>query len=85
MSGWVYKRTHTGAREQARRDAGGEDTATVAAVVPVRLMEVEPERPALGQSGVEIVIGRGRRVAVAAGFDAETLRRVVAVLEGRMC
>jgi hypothetical protein len=85
MSGWVYKRTHKATLEEARREAGGEDTAAAAAFVPVRVMGVEPEQPSPGHSGVEVVIGRGRRVAVGAGFDAETLRRVVAVLEGRAC
>ena len=85
MSGWVYKRTHKAALERARREAGGEGTATAAAFVPVRVIEVEPEPPPSGHSGVEVVIGRGRRIALGAGFDAETLRRVVAVLEGRTC
>ena len=42
-------------------------------------------REASDRSGVEIVLGPGRRVVVGPGFDAETLRRVVAVLEGRPC
>jgi hypothetical protein len=37
------------------------------------------------RTGVEVVLGMGRRVTVEAGFDPETLRRVVAVLEGRPC
>jgi hypothetical protein len=53
--------------------------------VPVRVMEARPEPPSSGHPGVEVVLGQGRRVTVAAGFDAETLRRVVAVLEGRAC
>jgi hypothetical protein len=53
--------------------------------VPVRVIEIEPEQPSSGRSGVEVVLGEGRRIALEAGFDAETLRRVVAVLEGRMC
>jgi hypothetical protein len=39
----------------------------------------------MGCSGVAVVLGEGRRVVVRAGFDAETLRRVVAVLEDRTC
>jgi hypothetical protein len=39
----------------------------------------------MGYSGVEVVFGEGRRIMVETGFDAETLRRVVAVLEDRTC
>jgi hypothetical protein len=85
MSGWVYKQNHKGALEKARREAGVQDPPTAAAFVPVQVIEIEPEQPSLGRSGVEVVIGEGRRIALEAGFDAETLRRVVAVLEGRMC
>jgi hypothetical protein len=35
--------------------------------------------------GVEIVLAGGRRLRVGAGFDAATLARVVAVLEGGSC
>jgi hypothetical protein len=86
MSGWAYKRTHKDALEQARRQAGvGDDTSPAAAFVPVRVLEAEPGWEGAGRSGVEVVIGTGRRIAVAAEFDAETLLRVVAVLEGRPC
>ena len=36
-------------------------------------------------SGVEVVLPGNRRVAVQPGFDAETLRQVVAVLEAQGC
>jgi hypothetical protein len=91
MQGWVYKRTHKGALEQARREAGGvvasgEDSpAAAASFLPVRVIDTEPGREGAGRSGVEVVIGAGRRVVIGEGFDAETLRRVVAVLEGRTC
>lgn len=86
MSGWVYKRNHQGALERARREAGAvEDTPPAAAFVPVRVVEAEPGGEGSGRAGVEVVIGAGRRVVVDAGFDEETLRRVVAVLEGRAC
>jgi hypothetical protein len=40
---------------------------------------VEPR----GRGGeLSVVLGNGRRIAVAHGFNAETLRRLVAVLEG---
>lgn len=31
--------------------------------------------------GLAVVLGRGRRIAVSAGFDAATLQRLVHVLE----
>ena len=84
MSGWAYKRTHKGAIEQARREADA-DLQPAAAFVPIRVIETEPQPRSSDRSGVEIVIGAGRRVMVGAGFDSETLRRVVAVLEDRTC
>lgn len=38
-----------------------------------------------GEAGLEVVLGRGRRVWVHPGFDDETLARVVAVLERVSC
>ena len=90
MQGWVYKRTHKGAIERARRegvaaDAPSEKPPAAAAFLPVRVIGAELEHEETGRSGVEIVLGVGRRVVICAGFDSETLRRVVAVLEGRTC
>lgn len=48
---------------------------------PVQLSSVaQPRVPE--SSGIEIELAGGRRVRVGHGFDAEDLRRVVAVLEG---
>jgi hypothetical protein len=87
MQGWVYKRGHRLAVEQARREARGgrvlDEQAPAPTFLPVRLAEsipIEASGP-----GVEVVLGPGRRIVVAPGFDPETLRRVVAVLEGRPC
>ena len=85
MSGWVYKRTHQGALDEARRQAGAVEDTSAVAFLPVQVIDAEPGREGSDRSGVEVVIGQGRRVAVKAGFDAETLRRVVAVLEGQPC
>ena len=85
MQGWIYKRGHRLAIEQARREAhddpvpGEEPSAT--AFLPVHLAE---PIPATG-SAIELVLAAGRRIVVAAGFDPETLRRVIAVLEDRPC
>ena len=70
-------------QRQRRQPAG---TATrrrlpaTAGFVPVRLVE-EPSPGA----AVEVVVRGGRVVRVAPGFRAETLRDVVAVLEGLSC
>ena len=54
--------------------------SSVAAEVPVRSGFVEL-RPGLRQtSGVSVICGDNARVEVAAGFDAEVLRAVVAAL-----
>jgi hypothetical protein len=84
MSGWAYKQTHKGALERARGEADA-NTSPAAAFVPIRVIETEPPPRSSDRSGIEIVVGAGRRVVVGAGFDAKTLRRVVAVLEDRTC
>ena len=90
MQNWVYKPELKRAVEAARREAQGpvdEPPAPTAvpAFLPVRVVQAAAVGEASDRSGVEVVIGAGRRVVIGAGFDAETLRRVVAVLEGRMC
>ncbi|HEY2157419.1 MAG TPA: hypothetical protein VGH33_17455, partial [Isosphaeraceae bacterium] len=50
------------------------------AFLPIQIAHVVPDR-----TGVEVVLGPGRRIVVEPGFDPETLRRVVAVLEDRPC
>jgi hypothetical protein len=51
--------------------------------VPVQVTaEPEPRTTAAGQSsGLELVLAAGRRLRLAAGFDAPTLRRLLALLE----
>jgi hypothetical protein len=90
MQNWVYKPELKSAVEEARLEARGQAiapgsveelpaSAAVPAFLPARVVESSD------RSGVEVVIGAGRRVVIGPGFDAETLRRVVAVLEGRTC
>jgi hypothetical protein len=50
--------------------------------VPVQV--VTDPAPALA-SALELVLTDGRTVRVAPGFDAATLRQLLAVLEGRPC
>ena len=56
--------------------------AEKAAFVPVQV--VADAVPAQA-SALEVVLTDGRAVRVAPGFDAATLRQVLAVLEGRPC
>ena len=90
MQNWVYKPELKRAVEDARREAQGHvderpASAAVPAFLPVRVVQAVAGGEASDRSGVEIVIGPGRRVVIGPGFDSETLRRVVAVLEGRPC
>jgi hypothetical protein len=61
----------------ATSESGGSGAGLVA--VELRDEKVGGERAA--SSGLAVVLARGRRIAVSAGFDATTLQRVVQVLE----
>ena len=63
-------------RELWKRDA---ETPTF---VPVRVIADEATAEA---GGLEVVLAGGRRVRVGRGFDAATLRRLLAVLEEQPC
>ena len=89
LQNWVYKPELKRAVGAARRESQapvGEPPAPAAvpAFLPVRIVQADAGSKASDGAGVEVVIGVGRRVVIGAGFDAETLRRVVAVREGRM-
>jgi hypothetical protein len=87
MQNWVYKPALKQAVEQAR---SAESTRLAPpplpepspAFLPIRIAEASsvPEG-----TGVEVILGSGRRIVLGAGFDPDTLRRVVAVLEDRPC
>ena len=98
MSGWVYKPTLQRVIENARQ--GNADKPMVSATipkstvakttpafVPVRLRQLSspPEIKTPPRSAIEVIVGAGRRVLVQEGFDAETLRQVVAALETVSC
>jgi hypothetical protein len=96
MQNWVYKPALKRAVDEARRRAratpadpghadGPPHSEPSPAFLPVYVAESTPAAPPAPRTGVEVVLGSGRRVSVEAGFDSETLRRVVAVLEGRPC
>jgi hypothetical protein len=96
MQNWVYKPALKLAVEEARRQAqpapsdpglvdGPPPGKPSPAFLPVHVAEVTVASPPTHRTGVEVVLGSGRRISLEAGFDPETLRRVVAVLEGRPC
>lgn len=62
----------------------GHPTEATPAFLPVRVVDVEPiapRPPAL----IEIVLPAGPTLRVPEGFDPQTLRAVLTVLEGRRC
>jgi hypothetical protein len=90
MQNWVYKPAMKLAVEGARRaSTEGRDApavtagrSTTPAFLPVRLAEIGSGSPGpQSRSAIEVVLGQGRRIVVAPGFDPETLRQVVAALE----
>jgi hypothetical protein len=97
MQGWVYKPALKRAIEAARREGPDKTVKTSRerppvepspspAFLPVHFAEVSaPTLPPTVRAAIEVVLGGGRRVAVGPGFDEQTLRRVVAVLESRPC
>ena len=56
--------------------------AEKATFVPVQVL---PDAVPTQTSALEVVLTNGRTVRVAPGFDAATLRQLLAVLEGRPC
>jgi hypothetical protein len=61
-------------------------TASVATpFVPVTILaDPAPARSRSHQS-LELILPEGRRIAVAPGFDPDTLRQLIDTLEGRLC
>ncbi len=60
----------------------GQDELGVALFAEVA---VGPASPVVEASAIELVLAGERRIRVGAGFDEETLRRLVAALEGTPC
>jgi hypothetical protein len=95
MNRWLYQPECKRAVEKARQELGvapekpeilsAEPPAKpTPAFVPVRLREIvskgTPTPETVPCSSIEILLGE-RRILVSRGFDAEALRRVIAVLE----
>jgi hypothetical protein len=94
MQNWVYKPALQRAVEEARHEAPVAEPPRAGrpprsdpapAFLPVQIAEASVRDEAPDRTGVEVVLGPTRRIVVAPGFDPETLRRVVAVLEDRPC
>jgi hypothetical protein len=77
----VAERDQESARVHARprRDGTDSTSADSPVFVPVRVID------ALTPAPLEVVLARGRVVRVGRGFDAETLRQLLAILEERPC
>ena len=60
----------------------GQSTASNLGLVPVELMECgSSAQPHGSDAGLYLVLSKGRRIGITAGFDAATLVRLVAVLD----
>ena len=68
-----------GARKRTDGNASHE-VSPASVFLPVRVAA-----EAKADTGVEVVLAAGRRIAVGHGFDPETLLRLVATLEGSRC
>jgi hypothetical protein len=53
--------------------------------LPVTILPDPALSTAASQPHLELVLSNGRRIAVAPGFDDQTLRRLIAVVEERPC
>jgi hypothetical protein len=92
MQNWVYKPGLKLAVENARRASETRRRSPVVTValptpppafLPVRFAGTIPPPPEpKNHAALEVVLSGGRRIVVSPGFDPETLRRVVAALEG---
>jgi hypothetical protein len=65
-----------------RHGEPGNASCDFGGLVAVELAAVNPARRQAVESGLAVVVGSSRRIEVDAGFDAPTLARLVAVLEG---
>jgi hypothetical protein len=53
--------------------------------LPVTILADPAPSTAASQPHLELVLANGRRIAVTPGFDDQTLRRLIAVVEERPC
>jgi hypothetical protein len=70
------------------RPAPGDDRPSVGADLHFLPVTIRPEptpSSTASPSHLELILPNGRRIAVAPGFDPQTLRHLLAVVEGRPC
>jgi lambda repressor-like predicted transcriptional regulator len=87
LNNWLYKSPYRErvARILAARSQDKIDLETPR-FLPVTVLSATPDADSQASCAtIEVVLKSGSRIAVTPGFDAETLRRVVAVLEARTC
>jgi hypothetical protein len=53
--------------------------------LPVTILHDPTPSPTASQPHLEVVLSNGRRIAIAPGFDDQTLRRLIAIVEERPC
>jgi hypothetical protein len=53
--------------------------------LPVTILPDPIQASTASQPHLELILSNGRRIAVAPGFDTQTLRRLIAVVEERPC
>jgi lambda repressor-like predicted transcriptional regulator len=87
LNNWLYKSPY---RERVARilaaRSQGELVTETPRFLPVSMLSATAASDAQAVcAAIEIVLPSGPRIAVTPGFDAETLRRVVAALEARPC
>ena len=87
LNNWLYKSPY---RERVERILAARSQTKLDAetpqFLPVAVLSAIPEADSQASCAtIEVVLPSGSRIAVTPGFDAETLRRVVAVLEARTC
>jgi lambda repressor-like predicted transcriptional regulator len=87
LNNWLYKSPYRErvARILAARSQGKIDAETPR-FLPVAVLSATPGTDSrVSCATIEVVLPSGSRIAVMPGFDAETLRRVVAALEAWTC
>jgi hypothetical protein len=87
LNNWLYKSPY---RERVTRilAARSQDKldAETPRFLPVAVLSTTRDTDSrASHATIEVVLPSGPRIAVTPGFDAETLRRVVAALEARTC
>jgi lambda repressor-like predicted transcriptional regulator len=87
LNNWLYKSPY---RERVAQilaaRSQGDHQAETPRFMPVSVVAATEDTEAKSlATPIEVVLQSGLRIAVTPGFDAETLRRVVSVLESRPC